>query len=44
VLTLGIDAPPESLRDLVVGTIRWQLRLNAYLYLLTDQYPPFSLT
>ncbi|HZQ83787.1 MAG TPA: DUF4389 domain-containing protein [Acidimicrobiales bacterium] len=35
---------PQPLRDLVVGTIRWQLRVNAYVYLLTDQYPPFSLT
>jgi len=35
---------PLALRDLVVGAIRWQLRLNAYVYFLTDEYPPFSLT
>ncbi|MBV8692142.1 MAG: DUF4389 domain-containing protein [Actinobacteria bacterium] len=35
---------PQVLRDLVVGTVRWQMRLNAYVYLLTDQYPPYSLT
>lgn len=35
---------PQGLRDLVVGTMRWQMRVNAYLYLLTDVYPPFSLS
>jgi uncharacterized protein DUF4389 len=35
---------PQVLRDLVVGAIRWQLRLNAYVFLLTDEYPPFRLT
>ena len=28
--------------DLIVGLLRWSTRLNAYMYLLTDQYPPFS--
>lgn len=35
---------PQGLRDLVVGTLRWQMRVNAYMYLLTDVYPPFSLS
>ena len=35
---------PQGLRDLVVGTLRWQMRVNAYVYLLTDAYPPFSLS
>lgn len=34
---------PQPQRDLVVGAIRWQMRLNAYVYFLTDEYPPFSL-
>lgn len=34
---------PAGLRDFVVGALRWNLRLNAYLFLLTDEYPPFSL-
>jgi hypothetical protein len=34
---------PQAQRDLVVGAIRWQMRLNAYVYFLTDEYPPFSL-
>jgi ABC-type multidrug transport system fused ATPase/permease subunit len=33
---------PTGLRDFVIGVGRWWLRLEAYLLLLTDQYPPFS--
>lgn len=32
-----------ALRDFVVGVLRWNTRLNAYLLLLVDDYPPFSL-
>jgi hypothetical protein len=35
---------PEGLRSFVVGVLRWGLRVEAYLVLLNDQYPPFSLT
>jgi hypothetical protein len=34
---------PEGLRRFVVGYLRWSLRVNAYTYLLNDEYPPFSL-
>ena len=35
---------PKGLFDFVVGVLRWNLRVNAYMYLLvTDQYPPFSM-
>jgi len=34
---------PEGLRTFVVGVMRWSTRVTAYLYLLTDGYPPFSL-
>ena len=34
---------PTGLRDFVLGVMRWSLRVQAYLLLLTDIYPPFSL-
>jgi Domain of unknown function (DUF4389) len=34
---------PEGLRTFVVGVMRWSTRVSAYFYLLTDEYPPFSL-
>jgi hypothetical protein len=34
---------PNGLRGFVLGVIRWSLRVEAYLHLLTDEYPPFSL-
>jgi hypothetical protein len=34
---------PEALWDYMVGVFRWQLRVHAYVFLLTDRYPPFSL-
>jgi len=36
---------PRSLFDYVVGVNRWTLRVSAYcLLLITDRYPPFSLS
>jgi hypothetical protein len=34
---------PESLWDFMIGVFRWQLRVYAYVFLVTDRYPPFSL-
>jgi hypothetical protein len=34
---------PEGARDFLVSTYRYGLRVQAYVGLLTDQYPPFSL-
>ncbi len=36
-------AYPLSLLPFGVGVMRWTLRLEAYLLLLVDDYPPFSL-
>ena len=33
---------PEGMHALVVGAYRWGIRVNAYVYGLTDAYPPFS--
>ena len=36
---------PRSLFNYVVGVLRWTNRVNGYAYtLITDQYPPFSLS
>ena len=33
---------PRGMFDFVVGYMRWTARVNAYLSLLRDEYPPFS--
>ncbi len=33
---------PESWHEFNVGTLRWAMRLNFYLFFMTDEYPPFS--
>lgn len=35
---------PAGARDYLVGVYRYNLRVQAYVGLLTDRYPPFSLT
>jgi Domain of unknown function (DUF4389) len=34
---------PQGLYDFGVGALRWRLRVEAYLLLMVDEYPPFSL-
>ena len=34
---------PRGLWDYMVGFYRWTLRVTAYLFLMTDRYPPFTL-
>ena len=35
---------PAAFHAFAVGALRWELRVEAYLYLMVDEYPPFSLT
>jgi hypothetical protein len=34
---------PQSLYEFGVGVLRWRLRVEAYVLLMVDEYPPFSL-
>jgi hypothetical protein len=34
---------PKSLQDFIVSVQRWGWRVNAYLFCLTDKYPPFCM-
>jgi hypothetical protein len=33
---------PETMHGFLTGTFRWMTRLNLYMGLMTDEYPPFS--
>ena len=35
---------PHGIREFLVGVSRWSTRVQAYVGLLTDDYPPFSLS
>ena len=35
---------PAGMHKFMVGVCRWCTRVNAYLYALTDKYPPFSMS
>ena len=43
-LILFTGTYPEGLYPFGVGALRWALRVEAYMLLLVDEYPPFSLT
>ena len=34
---------PEGIFNFVTGVLRWSWNVTAYVYLLTDKYPPFAL-
>jgi uncharacterized protein DUF4389 len=40
---LFTDAYPPSLYQFGAGVMRWLLRVEAYMLLLIDEYPPFAL-
>lgn len=35
---------PPGLHNFIAGYVRWNMRMQTYLALLTDEYPPFSLS
>jgi len=35
---------PRGLHEYVAGVVRWSMRVQAYVFSLTDDYPPFSLS
>lgn len=35
---------PAGMHNFLAGVLRWQTRFSAYCELLTDQYPPFSMS
>ena len=39
---LFTGAYPEELYTFAVGCLRWSLRVESYLLLMRDEYPPFS--
>jgi uncharacterized protein DUF4389 len=43
VIILFTGSYPQGLYDFGVGALRWRLRVEAYLLLMVDEYPPFSL-
>jgi len=34
---------PQGMHDYMVGLMRWQFRINAYMSYMSDLYPPFSM-
>src|SRR5690606_26691964 len=43
VAALITGSVPAGLHNLLAGYVRWSIRVNTYVLLLTDDYPPFSL-
>ena len=34
---------PRGMFDFIIGTLRWNARVTAYVFFMRDEYPPFSL-
>jgi hypothetical protein len=43
-IILFTGAYPQGLYEFGVGALRWRIRVEAYMLLMVDEYPPFSLT
>jgi hypothetical protein len=42
-VVLFTNAYPQGMRDFIVGVARWWYRVEAYVFFLVDEYPPFTL-
>lgn len=42
-VVLFVGSYPAGMHNFMTGTMRWQIRINAYMMGLVDKYPPFSL-
>jgi len=42
-IVLFTGSCPRALFDFALGWMRWQTRMNAWMFGLVDRYPPFSL-
>ncbi len=43
-IALFTGTVPEGIHNFIAGWVRWNARYTAYAMLLTDEYPPFSLS
>ncbi len=43
VVVLFTGVYPREMHEFVTGTLRWRMRVMAYLFGLRDEYPPFTL-
>ena len=44
IVALFTGSVPAGMHNFLAGVLRWNTRVNAYVLLLTDEYPPFSLS
>ncbi|MFN8507307.1 MAG: DUF4389 domain-containing protein [Dehalococcoidia bacterium] len=43
-VALFTGSVPVGMHNFIAGFVRWLTRVNAYIYLLVDDYPPFSMS
>lgn len=43
IIALFTGRVPDGIHTFLAGVMRWSMRLSAYIFLLRDEYPPFSM-
>lgn len=43
-VALFTGSVPAGMHNFIAGFVRWMTRVNAYIYLLVDDYPPFGMS